>query len=131
MPSRSKRTGVGSFTTVKTVGLALPDVESATRYDGSPLLKVHGCFMAGVATHASAEPQTIVVRMDPEEREWLLDEAPETYYVTEYYRKHPVVLVRLSRIDREALRDLLVASRRFTLAKTGKGSRTRQHRLHI
>ena len=35
-----------------------------------------------------------------------------------YYRSYPVVLVRLSRIDRDALRDLLSMSRRLTLAKT-------------
>jgi hypothetical protein len=108
---------VGAFARVKAVGLTLADVEAATRYDGSPLLKVHGCFMAGIASHPSAEPKTLVVRMDPEEREWLLEEAPGTYYVTDYYRKHPVVLVRLARIDRDALRDLLSTSRRVTLAK--------------
>jgi hypothetical protein len=37
-----------------------------------------------------------------------------------YYRSIPVVLVRLSRIDREALRDLLTVSWRLTLAKTRK-----------
>jgi hypothetical protein len=60
------------------VGLALPDVEATTRYDGSPVLKVGGCFMAGLATHHSAEPATLVVRSGFEEREWLLEDAPET-----------------------------------------------------
>ena len=105
------------FETVRTVGLALPDVESATRYDGSPVLKLGGCFMAGLATHRSAEPETLVVRMDFEERERVIDDAPDTYYLTDYYRPHPVVLVRLSRIDRDALRDLLSTSRRLTSTK--------------
>jgi len=30
------------FDAVRTVGLALPDVESVTKYDGSPVLKVGG-----------------------------------------------------------------------------------------
>ncbi len=68
------------FETVRTVGLALPGVETATKYDGSPLLKVGGCFMAGLATHRSAEPGTLVVRVDVEEWEWLLEDAPESYY---------------------------------------------------
>jgi hypothetical protein len=55
-----------------------------------------------------------VVRADPEHRESLLEEAPETYYLTDHYRPHPVVLVRLSRIDRDALRDLLSVSWRLT-----------------
>jgi hypothetical protein len=113
-----------AFRIVRTVGLALPDVEAATRYDGAPVLKVGGCFMAGLATHRSAEHDTLVVRIAVDEREWLLEDAPETYYLTDYYRKYPVVLVRLSRVDREALRDLLAVSRRLTLAKAGKRERT-------
>ena len=42
---------------------------------------------------------------------------PETYYVTDYYRPCRIVLVRLSHIDRDALRDLLSVSRRLTVAK--------------
>jgi hypothetical protein len=114
---RTKGTAVDCFETVRTVGLALPGVEATTRYDGSPVLKVDGMFMAGLAMHPSAEPQTLVVRAEMDDREALLQDAPETYYLTDYYRPHPVVLVRMSRIDREALRDLLSMSRRLTLAK--------------
>jgi len=105
------------------VGLALPDVEATTKYDGSPVLKMRGSFMAGLATHSSAEPDTLVVRAGYEEREWLVQDAPETYYVTDHYQKYPVVLVRLSRIDHDALRDLLSVSWRLTLAKAGKRRR--------
>jgi hypothetical protein len=94
-----------------------PDVESATRYDGTPVLKAAGCFMACLATHASAEPETVVVRSTFEDRIGLLEDAPETYYVTEYYARHPVVLARLSRLDEDALRGLLAGSWRLTLAK--------------
>ena len=112
-----------TFDTVRDVGLTLPNVQAATKYDGSPVLKVGGAFMAGIATHRSAEPATIVVRVAVEDREWLLQEAPETYYLTDYYRPHPVVLVRLSHIDRDALRDLLSGSWRLTLRKARKPSR--------
>ncbi len=77
-----------------------------------------GCFMAGVATHQSAEPDTIVVRVNLEDREGLLVEAPDTYYVTDYYRPYPIVLVRLSKVDARALHDLLCMSWRLTSAKT-------------
>ena len=120
MTAPTKQTPVDPFETVRTVGLALPDVEAATKYDGSPVLKVGGVFMAGLATHRSAEPETLVVRVGFEEREWLLEDAPETYYLTDYYRKYPLVLARLSRIDQDALRDLLSVSWRLTLAKTRK-----------
>ena len=107
----------GTFDAVMAIGLLLPGVQAATKYDGSPVLKLGGCFMAGLATHRSAEPDTLVVRADLDERALLLDEAPETYYVTDYYRPYPVVLVRLSRVDRDALGDLLMVSWRLTSAK--------------
>lgn len=113
------------------VGLALPDVEATTKYDGSPVLKVGGAFMAGLATHRSAEPDTLVVRIGFEERERLLEDAPETYYLTDHYRIHPVVLVRLSGVDRDALRDLLCVSWRLTLLKARKRGQTRSHRERI
>ena len=115
-----------SFRRVTKIGLTLPDVEAATKYDGSPVLRVDGCFMAGLASHPSAEPDTLVVRAEPDARELLLEDAPDTYYLTDYYRKYPLVLVRLSHVDEGALRDLLNVSRRLTLGKTRKrGDRQR------
>ena len=119
----AKQTPADPFEVVKAIGLTLPDVEAATRYDGSPVLKVGGVFMAGLATHQSAEPGTLVVRASLEEREWLLEDAGETYYLTDYYRDLPVVLVRLSQINRDALRDLLAMSRSLTLPKTQRRRR--------
>jgi hypothetical protein len=46
-----------------------------------------------------------------------LEDSPETYYVTDHYRGYPVVLVRLSRLDQEALHDLLSVSWRLTAIK--------------
>jgi len=114
---RIGRARADAFERVREVGLGLPDVEAAIRYDGSPVLKVGGAFMAGLATHRSAEPGTLVVRSGFDERAWLLEDAPDTYYLNDYYRKYPVVLVRLSRVDRDALHDLLSVSRRLTLPK--------------
>ena len=107
-----------AFDVVKGIGLTFPDVEVATRYDGSPVLQIAGVFLAGLATHPSAEPNTLVVRSDLEERELFIEDAPETYYLTDYYRRYPLVLVRLQRVTEEALRELLSASRRLTLPKT-------------
>jgi hypothetical protein len=108
------------FDIVRNVGLALPDVEATTKYDGSPVLKVDGMFMAGLATHPSAEPDTLVVRAGLEERDRLVEDAPETYYLTDYYRSYPLVLVRLSCVEPDALHDLLSVSWRMTMAKARK-----------
>lgn len=109
-----------AFDAVREVGLTLPQVEATTKYDGSPLLKLRGCFLAGLAAHPSAEPDTLVVRASFEEREWLLEDAPDTYYLTDYYKPYPLVLVRLSRVDRDALHDLLSVSWRLTAMKAGR-----------
>ena len=68
--------------------------------------------------HESAEPNTLVVRIPLDQREYLLDDAPDTYYLTDYYRPYPTVLVRLSRIDAAALHDLLSMARRTTMPKS-------------
>ena len=113
------------FDAARTIGLTLAGVTADTKYDGSPVLKIAGCFMAGLARDHSAEPGTLVIRADAEEREWLLADAPDIYYLTEYHRRHPVVLARLSRLDRDALKDLLSMSRRLTLQKAAS-SRARR-----
>jgi len=118
-----------AFDIVKELGCSLPNVEATTKYDGSPVLKVRGVFMAGLAMHASAEPDTLVVRAELEDREGLLEDAPDTYYVTDYYRRYPVVLARLSLLNRDVLRELLTGSWRMTVAKRRKAAqRQRQSR---
>jgi len=105
------------FAPVRAIGLTLPGVEAVTKYDGSPVLKVNGRFMAGLATHESAEADSLVVRCDVESRELMIEDAPDTYYLTDYYRSYPLILVRLSHVTRDALRDLLSVSRRMALEK--------------
>ena len=120
MKQRTLKQAADAFEVVRAVGLTLPDVEATTKYDGSPMLKRGGSFMAGIATHPSAEPGTLVARADVDQRELLLADAPDTYYLTDYYRRYPLVLVRLSRIDPDALRDLLSVSWRLTAEKARK-----------
>ena len=108
-----------TFETVREIGLALPDVVDSTMY-GKLALKARGKLLACLAIHKSAEPDSLVVRIDFDQRAGLLAEAPETYYVTEHYRNYPAVLVRLSRIGTDQLRDLLNASWRFVTAGSRK-----------
>src|SRR5918996_2397891 len=109
------------FETVRAMGLRLPNVEVATTY-GSPALKVRGSLLACLASHKSAEPHTLVVRVGFEARDELIAADPAVYYLTEHYVTSPVVLVRLSRIDRNALGDLLLSAWRFVTSATGKRS---------
>ena len=111
-----------TFETVRKLGLALPDVEEGAAY-GSPALKVRGKLLACLAVHKSAEPGTLGVRIDYDQREGLLSEAPATYYLTDHYRNYPMVLVRLSQIEADQLKDLLSASWRFVTAMKTKPRR--------
>jgi hypothetical protein len=87
---------------------------------GAPALKLGKRLVACLPTHRSAEPGSLVLRTDFEQREALLGDDPETYYVTEHYVNHPLVLVRFSRVRHDQLRDLLAAARRCVLAHAGR-----------
>jgi hypothetical protein len=101
------RSRATTFADVRAVGLALPEVTVSTYY-GTPALKVRGQMLACMASHQSAEPNTLVVRVAFDRRDLLIAEEPAIYYLTDHYIGYPSVLVRLNRIPREALRDLLL-----------------------
>ncbi len=101
-----------TFDTVRKIGLALDGVEESTVY-GALALKVHGKLMACIPSHRSAEPDSLVLKVDLEQRAELIAAAPEIYYVTDHYVDYPSVLVRMSRIDPEVLRDLLNMAWRY------------------
>ena len=113
-----------TFETVKKLGLELPGVEQGTMY-GAPALKLKGHLLACVPTNKSAEPDSLAVSIDFEQREGLLADAPETYYVKPHYLPYPCVLVRLNRIDQDALKELLHASWQFVSSRSQKRRRGR------
>jgi hypothetical protein len=104
------------FKTVESIGRTLPDVEVTTTR-GQPALKVRGTMFVCIASHKSAEPDTLVVMMDFADRDALVEDDPATYYLKEHYRNYPCVLVRLSRVGADALRDLVTGAHRFVEAK--------------
>ena len=110
-----------TFKTVETIGRTLPEVEVTTTY-GQPALKVRGKMFACIASHKSAEPNTLVVMMDFADRDALVEEEPATYYLKEHYVNYPCVLVRLSRVRADALRDLITGAHRFVSARVGRKS---------
>src|SRR5437868_1364100 len=95
-----------SFETVRKIGLQFPHVQESTMY-GKPALKVLGQMFVCLPSHRSAEPDSLVIRVDFEQRSELLAAGPETYYITDHYRNNTAVLVRLSRVKPDLLKDLL------------------------
>jgi len=110
------------FNTVREIAGALPGVEEGT-IRGSPSIRVRGKLLACLPVHKQAEPDSLAVRIDFDHRAEMLAEAPDIYYVTDHYVPYPMVLVRMSRINRDALRDLLKAGWRFVTAQKGKASK--------
>jgi len=122
----SKKHGI-NFDTVREIGLALPGVQGSTAY-GSPALKVHGKLLACVPSHRSAEPGSLVVRVGFDDRAELLAADPNVYYVTDHYLNYSSVLVRLSRVTPDVLRDLLGMAHKFMTADAARRSTSRHRR---
>jgi hypothetical protein len=113
MPHRS------SFKTVESIGRTLPGVEVTTTWR-QPTLKAYGRMFVCMASHKSAEPNTLVVMMDFADRDALLEDDPDTYYLKDHYLNYPCVLVRLSRVRADALRDLITGAHRYISTKVGR-----------
>ena len=115
------------FKLVEAIGRTLPDVEVTTTW-GQPTLKVRGTMFVCIASHKSAEPDTLVVMMDFADRDALIEEDSETYYLKEHYVSYPCVLVRLGRVHPDALRDLVVGAHRYVSEKRKRTKQTRGKR---
>jgi hypothetical protein len=115
------------FATVRKIGLDLPGVEESTAY-GLPALKIHGKLLACLPANPSAEPASLAVRVDFDERAELLTADPDVYYVTDHYLDYTAVLVRLSRVHPTALPDLLGMAYKFVTRKAKPRSTARKRR---
>jgi hypothetical protein len=116
-----------NFGTVREIGLTLPGVQESTAY-GMPALKVHGQLLACVPSHRSVEPDSLVVRVDFDDRAELLAGDPDVYYLRDHYVGYSGVLVRLSRVDRDVLRDLLGMAHKFVTGKAASRSAAQKRR---
>jgi len=105
------------------IGRTLPDVEVTTAW-GAAALKVRGKLFACVAINKSAEPNSMMVRMDTTQRDLLIEEDPATYYLTDHYVDYPCVLVRLAHVSPESLRDLIRSAHKFVSATATRARRS-------
>ncbi|MFZ3215930.1 MAG: MmcQ/YjbR family DNA-binding protein [Candidatus Acidiferrales bacterium] len=91
-----------TFDAARRIALSLDRVEEGMSY-GTPGFRVAGALF--LRFHQDGE--SLVVRTDFEQRAELLAGDPATYYITEHYRNYPWVLVRLSHVRADALRDII------------------------
>jgi hypothetical protein len=101
-----------TFETVRRLALALPEVEEGTSY-GTPAFRVRGKFLARLRE----DLDSLAVRIDFDAREVLMTANPETFYITDHYRGYPAILVRLSTVDLDELRDVLEQAWRYSAPK--------------
>ena len=101
-----------TFDTVRQIAQTLPGAEESTSY-GTPAFKVKGKLFA--RQHQDGE--SLVVGVDFEEREEMMNAAPEKFYITDHYLNYPWMLVRMSQVRRDELRDLLIGSWRRAAPK--------------
>jgi len=129
--SPAARPKPASFRRVEKFGMKLPGVERST-YFGKPALKINGEMIACMPSHKSAEPGSLVVRVDFLERDLRIAHEPEVYYVKPHYVNYPCVLARLSKVSDASLKDLLESAQQYVMKKktqTGRRTRSRQGRV--
>lgn len=120
---RKRKTATMSTAVLREIALQFPDVEDASTERGVAF-KARGRLLTCAAINESAEPSSLVVRIGPEQRARLMAAYPAALYLPEHYAKHPAVLARLERLDRESLRDILGAAWLFVAEKALRGKRS-------
>lgn len=108
-----------AFAAACEIALAMPEVVDASSARGVAF-KVQGRLLACTAIHSSAEEGTLAVPIDTHLRASLLATEPDVYYLTPHYESYPMVLVRLARIRRPALRKLLETAWLFVTSNPPK-----------
>lgn len=120
-----------TFDAIREIGLALPNTEEGTAW-GTPVLRVNGTIFTGIPIHKSAEPNSVMFRVDVADRDLLIQEQPDVYYTAAHYESYPCVLVRFARVTRDALDDLVRMAHRYASAqkprKRPARSRTQKRR---
>lgn len=91
--------------------LGLPDIAEATSY-GSPSLRVTDKNFASVRG-----PQEMVLHCPVEQKDLLMEMAPEIYWQTDHFKGWPGLLVRLDVIGDEELKLRLEDAWRFRAPK--------------
>jgi hypothetical protein len=102
---RGSKTKPVTFETVREIAQTLPGAEESTSY-GTPAFKVKGKLF--VRLHQDGESLVISVNFD--ERAEMMNADPEKFYITDHYLNYPWMLVRMSKVRPDQLRDLLIGS---------------------
>src|SRR5215467_10040809 len=85
------------------IACELPEVAESTSY-GRPAIKVRDKFMAGYNPNEKA----FVLRLNTvEEQDFLIEMAPQIYYITDHYKGYPAILARPAKMTKKEARGRL------------------------
>ena len=108
-----------TFDVVRKMALSLEGAEEGTSY-GTAALKVRGALFLRL----KEDGESLVVRTDFDQRQAMIADDPAVYYTTDHYLKYPWVLVRLSQISPDAMRDLVRSAHRIASAEAASKRRS-------
>jgi hypothetical protein len=118
-PRKRRAKGGVDYATVRELALALPDVVEGSTY-GAIAFKARGKLLACKAINRSAEPESLMLRVAAADRDRLLAVMPEVCYMTRHYLVNESVLVRMKKVDRKTLQELLGLAWKFVTTKPAK-----------
>ena len=101
-----------TYQQVKRFALALPGVTAGTAY-GGPSLHFRRKFLGRLRE----DGETLVLKVSFEERQRLLTDAPDVFFLTDHYRNSPLVLINLLAADWVHLPALIEGAWRMLAAK--------------
>ena len=88
---------------VREIALRLPNVEDGMSY-GAPALKVGGKHLI---VRWREDLNAVVLKTTFDEREGLMAEEPEVYFITDHYLNYEWVLVNLATVSPDALEAMI------------------------
>ena len=88
--------------TVCQIAMALPGVQQRTSY-GTPAYFVKRKLFARMLE----DDDTVVLKIDPDQRKVWMRGDPQTFFITDHYQNYPMMIVRLSTVDRSDLGELI------------------------
>jgi hypothetical protein len=120
-----------TFDDVREIALSMPEVEEVRAY-GMPAFKAGKTrFVGEPYPRPDVEPNSIGVPVSFEERARLLASRPDVYYLTEHFAKYPGVLVRLSSIRRDELREILGAAWHYAMEQQGPATKKTRRKKSV
>ena len=101
----------------------LPETRRDPETDGEGV-RVRGKVIAFPARNERSRPEGysadelfVVIRIDLQERAYLVQQWPERFFVTPHYRTYPGVITRLAAVPEEQLEELLLDAWRLVAPK--------------